>query len=39
MGVTAVGDRKSLLDAVYDVHKKTWQSTSLPSIAYNRALR
>ncbi|GFS15723.1 ankyrin repeat, SAM and basic leucine zipper domain-containing protein 1-like [Elysia marginata] len=37
-GVTQVGARKKILDAVQAVHKKVWQPSSLVSIHYNKRI-
>ena len=38
IGISQLGVRKKILNATYDVHKKTWQASSLPSLAYSKAL-
>ena len=36
--ISQLGVRKKILNATYDVYKKTWQASSLPSLAYSKAL-
>ena len=36
--ISQLGMRKKILNATYDVHKKTWQASSLASLAYSKAL-
>lgn len=35
MDITAVGVRKSILQAIKEINKKEWQTSSLPNVALN----
>jgi ankyrin repeat/SAM/basic leucine zipper domain-containing protein 1 len=39
MGITEVGYRTKLLNAIKEVHTKDWERGSLPAIQYSKYLR
>ena len=39
MGINQIGVRKKIIDGIHAVHKKEWESSSLPTVHYNKQLR
>jgi hypothetical protein len=39
MGITQLGVRKKILDAIRETHKRNWETSSLASIQYNKKIR